>query len=180
MYCSVSIDTDELRAKVIQNSNFLFQLPLRITEALHSFRELEEALVLNNKREILLHATHYLPTSTPTVLLTREGVPYVPNFTLLPRGTRIEDNFFTISFVLGEGKNFQYVGIFDTVMEFESDNDKYRLDLDLGRNMEASVTSASGKLYEFGIEKMVMHTGSLRHEIENNAKAIHQLFMLYD
>ena len=82
--------------------------------------------------------------------------------------------------MLGEGKNFQYVGIFDTVMEFESDNDKYRLDLDLGRNMEASVTSASGKLYEFGIEKMVMHTGSLRHEIENNAKAIHQLFMLYD
>ena len=67
--CSVSVCSNpsgELEAKVILNRNFLFPLPLRITEARHAFRELEEALVLNNKREILRHVTHYLPTSTPT------------------------------------------------------------------------------------------------------------------
>jgi hypothetical protein len=99
MYCSVSLDTEELRAKVILNSDFLFQLQLRITEARHAFCEMEEPLILNNKREILRHTTHYLPTSTPTALLTQEGVPYVPNFNTLPGEYEIPDNFFTILFV---------------------------------------------------------------------------------
>ena len=178
--CSVSVCSNpsgELEAKVILNHDFLFPLPLRITEARHAFREMEDSLVLNNKREILRHVTHYLPTSTPTALLTRAGVPYVPGS--LVKEYEFEDNSFTISFVSKEGEHFQYVGAFDTVMQFDTDDDKYSLELDLGRGMEAGVTAESGELYEFCIEKMVIHTGPIRHDIENNANAIRQVFVRY-
>ena len=77
MFCSVSLDTQDLKAKVILNHDFLFPLPLRITEARHSY--MGDQLVFTNKREIVQHATHYLPTSTPTALLRLDSTPYVPN-----------------------------------------------------------------------------------------------------
>jgi hypothetical protein len=178
--CSVSVCSNpsgELEAKVILNRDFLFPLPLRITEARHAFKEIKDSVVFNNKREILRHVTHYLPTSTPTALLTRAGNPYIPGS--LAKEYEIEDNFFTISFVSAEGEHFQYVGAFDTVMQFDTDDDKYSLELDLGRAMEGGVTAEGGELYEFSIEKIVIHTGPIRHDIENNANAIRQLFARY-
>jgi hypothetical protein len=159
------------------NRNFLFPLPLRITEARHAFKEIKDSVVFNNKREILRHVTHYLPTSTPTALLTLAGNPYTPGS--LAKEYEIEDNSFTISFVSAEGEHFQYVGAFDTVMQFDTDDDKYSLELDLGRAMEGGVTAEGGELYEFSIEKMIIHTGPIRHDIENNANAIRQLFARY-
>jgi hypothetical protein len=136
-------------------------------------------LVLNAQREIWRHVTHYLPTSTPTALLTREGIQYVPNFDTFAREYEVADNVFTISLVTEDGKHFQYVGHFDMVMEFESNNDKYCLELDLGTAMEAGVVGPEGDFYEFNIEKMVMHTGYMCHEVINNGHSIRQLFVRY-
>ena len=178
LFCSVSLDAQDLKAKVILNRDFLFPLPLRITEARHPHDG--DQLIFTNKRDIVQHARHYLPTSTPTALLRRDGTPYVPNFNTLPDEYELPDNFFTISFVSAEGEHFQYVGVFDTVMEFESDGDKYLLELDLGVNMEAGITaSPGGELYEFAIERMVLHTGSLRDDIADNPRAIRRLLVRY-
>jgi hypothetical protein len=177
MFCSVSLDAQDLKAKVILNKDFLFPLPLRIIEARHTY---DDQLIFTSKRDIVQHARHYLPTSTPTALLRRDGTPYVPNFNTLPDEYERPDNFFTISFVSAEGEHFQYAGVFDTVIEFECDDDKYLLELDLGVNMEAGVTaSPGGELYEFAIERMVLHTGTIRQDIADNPRAIRRLFVRY-